>query len=56
MLAAKAGLGYMLQVGRGVGDARIVVLAMVTIAALGATLSALLNTLEAHTLKWKEMR
>lgn len=53
MLAAKAGLGYMLQVGRNVARADIVVSGMVTISALGALLGILLNLIEKKVLKWK---
>ena len=56
MLAAHAGLGYMLQTGRNVGKAEIVVLAMVTIAALGAVMSGLLTLIERRVLKWKMTR
>lgn len=55
MLASKAGLGYMLQVGRNVGDAGIVVVAMVTIAVLGALMSAILTMVENRVLKWKKV-
>ena len=54
MLAAKAGLGYMLQSGRNVSRADIVVLAMVTIAALGAMLSGILTLIENRVLKWRK--
>lgn len=56
MLAAKAGLGYMLQTGRNVARADIVVLAMVTIAALGAMMSGILSMIEGRALKWKKTR
>lgn len=56
MLAAKAGLGYMLQTGRNVARADIVVLAMVTIAALGALMSGVLGMIENRALKWKKNR
>lgn len=53
MLAARAGLGYMLQVGRNVARADIVVAGMVTIGVLGALMSMLLSFAEKHVLKWK---
>ncbi len=53
MLAAKAGLGYMLQVGRNVGRADVVVAGMVTIAVLGALMALILNLIEKRILKWK---
>ena len=53
MLAASAGLGNMLQIGRLIGRADIVVVGMVTISALGALLGLLLNYAERHVLKWK---
>ena len=53
MLAARAGLGYMLQVGRNVARADIVVAGMVTIGVLGALMSMLLSFAEKNVLKWK---
>jgi len=53
MLAATAGLGFMLQTGRNVGEAKIVVLAMVVIAALGALMNSILTLIENRVLKWK---
>lgn len=53
MLAAKAGLGYMLQVGRNVGRADIVLVGMVTIGVLGALMALLLSIIEKKVLKWK---
>jgi taurine transport system permease protein len=53
MLAAKAGLGYMLQVGRNVARADIVVTGMVTIGVLGALMTSILNFIEHKILKWK---
>ncbi len=53
MLAAKAGLGYMLQVGRNVARADIVVAGMVTISVLGALMALALSMIEKKVLKWK---
>ncbi len=53
MLAAKAGLGNMLQIGRNLGRADIVVVGMVVISMLGALLGILLNFIERKLLKWK---
>lgn len=53
MLAAKAGLGYMLQVGRNVARADIVVAGMITIGILGALMSLILSFIENKIIKWK---
>ena len=53
MLAASAGLGYMIQIGRTVARPDIVIAGMVTIGATGALLSWLLSTLEGRLLKWQ---
>ncbi len=53
MLAAKAGLGYMLQVGRNVARADVVVAGMVTISVLGALMALVLGVIEKRVLKWK---
>ena len=53
MLAARAGLGYMLQVGRNVARADIVVTGMVTIGILGALMAGILSMVERKVLKWK---
>ena len=53
MLAAKAGLGYMLQVGRNVARADVVVAGMVTISVLGALMALVLGIIEKRVLKWK---
>lgn len=53
MLAAKAGLGYMLQVGRNVARADVVVAGMVTISVLGALMALVLGLVEKRVLKWK---
>ena len=56
MLAARAGLGYMLQVGRNVARADIVVTGMVTIGILGALMAGILSMVERKVLKWKTDR
>lgn len=53
MVAATAGLGYMLQTGRNLGNAGIVVLSMIVIAILGAAMGVVLDILESVALKWK---
>lgn len=53
MLAAHSGLGYMLQVGRNVGRADIVVVGMVSIGILGALMSFVLSKVESRMLNWK---
>ncbi len=56
MLAASAGLGYMIQVGRTVARPDIVLVGMVVIGATGAILSAMLSKLEKYFLRWKVNR
>lgn len=56
MLAASAGLGYMIQVGRTVARPDVVIVGMVVIGAIGAVLSAILGRLEKHFLRWKTVR
>ncbi|MDR1509169.1 MAG: ABC transporter permease [Synergistaceae bacterium] len=53
MLAAKAGLGNMLQIGRNLGRSDIVVCGMAVISVLGAFMGILLNWLEGKILIWK---
>lgn len=53
MLAATAGLGYMIQLGRTIARADIVIAGMITIGALGAIMSAILSRAEKHFLRWK---
>lgn len=53
MLAASAGLGFMIQMGRQLARADIVVLGMVLIGILGAIMSAAFTALENHLLRWK---
>jgi NitT/TauT family transport system permease protein len=56
MLAASAGLGYMIQFGRTVARPDIVVVGMLVIGSIGAVLSAVLQFIEKHFLKWKTVR
>lgn len=53
MLAASAGLGFMIQMGRQLARADVVVLGMLIIGILGAIMSYLLTILENHLLRWK---
>ena len=53
MLAASAGLGFMIQMGRQFARADVVVLGMVLIGVLGAILSFLFSSLEKYLLRWK---
>ena len=56
MLAASAGLGYMIQIGRTVARPDIVIVGMVVIGAIGAILSAILSRCESYFLRWKVNR
>ncbi len=53
MLAASAGLGFMIQMGRQFARADVVVLGMVLIGILGAVLSLIFSSLEKYLLRWK---
>lgn len=53
MLAASAGLGFMIQMGRQFARADVVVLGMVLIGVLGAVLSFIFSLLEKYLLRWK---
>lgn len=53
MLAASAGLGYMIQIGRTIARPDIVIAGMVTIGAIGAVLSRILSYVEQHALRWQ---
>lgn len=53
MLAASAGLGYMIQIGRTIARPDIVIAGMVTIGAIGAVLSGILSYVEKHALRWQ---
>ncbi len=56
MLAASAGLGYMIQIGRTVARPDIVIVGMVVIGAIGAVLSLILSRAEKYFLRWKVNR
>lgn len=56
MLAASAGLGYMIQIGRTVARPDIVIVGMVVIGAIGAILSGILSRCEKYFLRWKVNR
>lgn len=56
MLAASAGLGYMIQIGRTVARPDIVIVGMVVIGAVGAVLSMFLSRAEKYFLRWKVNR
>lgn len=56
MLAASAGLGFMIQMGRQLARADVVVLGMLVIGIIGAVMSYLLTILENHLLRWKTNR
>lgn len=53
MLAASAGLGYMIQIGRTIARPDIVIAGMVTIGATGAILSGILSRVEGKLLQWQ---
>ena len=53
MLAASAGLGYMIQIGRTVARPDIVIVGMVVIGGIGAVLSLILSRAERYFLRWK---
>jgi NitT/TauT family transport system permease protein len=56
MLAASAGLGYMIQIGRTVARPDIVIVGMLVIGAVGAVLSMILSRAEKYFLRWKVNR
>ncbi len=56
MLAASAGLGYMIQIGRSVARPDIVIVGMVVIGVIGALLSALLSFAERKLMRWQKNR
>ena len=56
MLAASAGLGYMIQIGRSVARPDIVIVGMAVIGIIGAILSALLSFAERKLMKWQKQR
>lgn len=53
MLAATAGLGYMIQQGRLLVRPDIIVVGMLTIGIIGAILTSLLSKLENRVVKWR---
>lgn len=53
MLAASAGLGFMIQIGRTIARPDIVIAGMVTIGAIGAILSGILSSVEGKFLRWQ---
>lgn len=53
MLAASAGLGYMIQIGRTVARPDIVIVGMIVIGAVGAILALCLSRAEKYFLRWK---
>lgn len=56
MLAASAGLGYMIQIGRSVARPDIVIVGMAVIGVIGALLSAILSFAEKRLMKWQKNR
>lgn len=56
MLAANAGLGYMITMGRNYSRADIVIAAMAVIGALGALMAGILALFEKHVLRWRVNR
>ncbi len=56
MLAASAGLGYMIQIGRSVARPDIVIVGMVVIGVIGAVLSAILSYAESKLMRWQKHR
>lgn len=53
LLAATAGLGYMIQQGRSLVRPDIIIVGMLTIGVIGAILTSLLSKLENHVVKWR---
>lgn len=53
LLAATAGLGYMIQQGRSLVRPDIIIVGMLTIGVIGAILTTLLSKLENHVVKWR---
>lgn len=56
MLAADAGLGYMILMGRQFARPDIIVLGMVVIGTIGAVFSAVLSALEKRLEHWRAGR
>jgi NitT/TauT family transport system permease protein len=53
-VGAKSGLGFMVNVGRGVYDTALVFVAVFTLIALALILYGLVSLLELHLLKWQQ--
>lgn len=53
MLASSSGLGYMIFMGRSYGRIDIIIAGMLVIGLLGLALTAALEALEGHILKWR---
>lgn len=53
MLAASAGLGYMILMGRMFARADIIILGMLVIGAIGAFFNGVLSFVENHVIKWR---
>lgn len=53
MLAASAGLGYMILMGRMFARADIIILGMLVIGAIGAFFNGILSFVENHVIKWR---
>lgn len=53
MLAASAGLGYMILMGRMFARADIILLGMAVIGAIGALFNAILSFVENHVIRWR---
>lgn len=53
LLAATAGLGYMIQQGRSLVRPDIIIVGMLTIGIIGAILTSLLSRLENYVVKWR---
>ena len=51
LVAASSGLGYLIQIARSLGRPDIVIVGMLTIAAIGAVLTGLLDLLERKYVK-----
>jgi len=56
MLAASAGLGYMILMGRQFARPDIIILGMLVVGAIGAMFSAVLGFAESRVLRWREKR
>jgi taurine transport system permease protein len=54
LLAAQAGLGYMIQQGRTIGRSDIIIVGMLTIGIVGILLSKSLELLESKIIRWRK--